>query len=206
MPATSIQAVVFDLVGTLLRPSSTGCHRLFDQTQTTLDHLLSIDVPVAVIDSSAKRTASDAALDQGLDGWRPLLLTPPAHERPLPCPDMLVNAALRLGATQFRRCLFVSASLDGVAAGLNAGFWTVGIALGGVLPGISLSNWSQRSSSEQDLLRMEATVRLMNAGAHYVIDGVAELSGCLQDIEGRHGRQDVPLPLLHATPSFAERL
>ncbi|SDS46217.1 hypothetical protein SAMN05216421_1571 [Halopseudomonas xinjiangensis] len=210
MPVTSIQAVVFDLVGTLLSPVVTDSPprvRLLAKTQATLDHLLSIDVPVAIIDSSEDRCASNAALKHGLDSWRPLLLAPPARvERPLPCPDMPVNAALRIGATQFRRCLFVTASLDGVAAGLNAGFWTVGIALGGLLPGIDLTGWEKRSSAEQDRLRMDATVRLMNAGAHYVIDGISELAGCLDDIEGRHGRRDTPQPLLREDARQLERL
>ena len=210
MSATSIQAVVFDLVGTLLNPvgiDSPPQVRLLEQTHATLDHLLSIDVPVAIIDSTQDRRASNAALNHGLDSWRPLLLTPPTREeRPLPCPDMLVSAALRIGATQFRRCLFVTASLDGVAAGLNAGFWTVGIALGGLLPDIELTGWPQRSSAEQDRLRMNATVRLMNAGAHYVIDSVSELPGCLDDIEGRHGRRDLSQPSLRDDARQMERL
>ena len=210
MPATSIQAVVFDLVGTLLTPLATDslpAVHLFEHTQATLDHLLRIDVPVAIIDSSDDRAASNAALTHGLDSWRPLLLVPPARvERPLPYPDMPVNAALRVGAMELRRCLFVTASLDGIAAGLNAGFWTVGIALGGRLPGIDLSGWDERLPIEQDRLRMEATVRLMNAGAHYVIDGVSELAGCLVDIESRHGRRDLPQPLLYNDARRYERL
>lgn len=210
MPATSIQAVVFDLVGTLLMSAAADSQPpvgLFEQTQATLDHLLGIDVPVAVIDSSAERAASNAALQHGLDSWRPLLLVPPAREeRAPPCPDMPVQAALRVGATELRRCLFVTASLEGVAAGLNAGFWTVGIALGGMLPGIDLSGWQQRAPIEQDRLRMEATVRLMNAGAHYVIDGISELAACLDDIETRHGRRDVPQPLLHNDARHHQRL
>ncbi|UAW97126.1 hypothetical protein KEM63_09795 [Halopseudomonas nanhaiensis] len=210
MPATSIQAVVFDLVGTLLRPvisDSPPPVRLFEHTQSTLDHLLSLDVPVAIIDSSVDRWASNASLKHGLDSWRPLLLVPPGRdERPLPSPDMPVHAALRVGATELRRCLFVTASLEGVAAGLNAGFWTVGIALGGLLPGIDLSDWNKHLPLEQDRLRMAATVRLMNAGAHYVIDGISELPGCLDDIESRHGRRDVPEPLLRSDARHCERL
>ena len=48
-----------------------------------------------------------------------------------------------------------------------------------------MTGWQQLPSMEQDQLRMQATMALLNAGAHYVIDAVDELMPCLVDISQR---------------------
>lgn len=80
----------------------------------------------------------------------------------------------------------------GIAEGLNAGAWTVGVALTGNLVGLAREDLAARSADEVGRLRAGATGKMRAAGAHYVIDGVADLLPVIDDIEGRLVRGDRP--------------
>lgn len=73
----------------------------------------------------------------------------------------------------------------GIEEGLNAGTWTVAVAISGNEVGLSLEEWQVLDSIEQDKLRQQATVKMQATGAHYVIDTIADLLPVLTDIENR---------------------
>jgi phosphonoacetaldehyde hydrolase len=73
----------------------------------------------------------------------------------------------------------------GIEEGVNAGTWAVGLAVSGNEMGLSLQEWQALDASAQDTLRQGATARLKAAGAHYVIDSVADLLPVLEAIEAR---------------------
>ena len=91
-----------------------------------------------------------------------------------------------------RHCVLICGSADAVRAGLNAGLWTVGTALSGALTEQQMQQWEEQDSDTHDRLRLQATMTLMNAGAHYVIDSVNELDSCLDDIEVRLSKAELP--------------
>lgn len=71
----------------------------------------------------------------------------------------------------------------GIEEGVNAGTWAVGLAVSGNEMGLSLAEWSALDGERQETLRQGATARLKAAGAHYVIDSVADLLPVLDEIE-----------------------
>ena len=73
----------------------------------------------------------------------------------------------------------------GIEEGLNAGCWTVGVAISGNAVGLSLAEWQALDAGEQGALRAKATQQLLNAGAHYVVDSVAQLLPVIDAIEAR---------------------
>jgi phosphonoacetaldehyde hydrolase len=109
-----------------------------------------------------------------------------------PTPLMYYKALLDLAVWPTWRTVKVDDTTVGVAEGLNAGAWTVGVAVTGNLFGLSLE--ATRALPARDFMakRQTATARLLEAGAHYVIDGVAELPTVLSAIEGRLARGERP--------------
>jgi phosphonoacetaldehyde hydrolase len=72
-----------------------------------------------------------------------------------------------------------------IKEGLNAGTWSVGVA--GTGNGIGLSsNDFQSLDTEQQAERLRTSrMELQAAGAHYVIDTLAELPRVIDDVEAR---------------------
>lgn len=109
-----------------------------------------------------------------------------------PAPDMALRCALDLGVDSVRRCVKVDDTIPGILEGLNAGMWTVGVSVSGNEVGLSQAEWEKLPEAEQVRLRAAATKRLAGAGAHYVIDSVADLPGVIETIERRLAAGDRP--------------
>ena len=80
----------------------------------------------------------------------------------------------------------------GIAEGLNGGAWTVGVAVSGNVFGLSLADTRALSPEDFQRMRAKAVKRLTAAGAHYVIDSVADLLPVVDLIEGRLARGERP--------------
>jgi len=109
-----------------------------------------------------------------------------------PAPDMALKCALDLGIGAVRRCVKVDDTIPGIREGLNAGMWTVGVTVSGNEVGLSRAEWAALPAAEQAKLRAAATKRLAEAGAHYVIDSVADLPAVIETIERRLAAGDRP--------------
>lgn len=109
-----------------------------------------------------------------------------------PFPFMSLRNAIELGVGCVQACLKVDDTVPGIEEGLNAGMWTVGVAVSGNEVGLSLEGWQDLNKDEQDRLRTQARGRLMQAGAHFVIDTVADLIPCVDAIEARLARGEAP--------------
>ncbi|MEL0166963.1 MAG: hypothetical protein VW877_02420 [Pseudomonadaceae bacterium] len=183
MTAHQIEAVLFDLAGTLTaaRPAQAEL-TLLPQAVPTLQRLAQNGISTGVVLDRR---------DRQLNALQALVNATACSDsqlRPLPAPDLPATLAVRLKAQTFKHCVLVSGSADGIRAGLNAGLWTIGTALSGALDRHGSEHWTALSGEEQDRIRLQATMALMNAGAHYVIDNVAELDSCLHDIELRQAK------------------
>ncbi|SDR99364.1 haloacid dehalogenase superfamily, subfamily IA, variant 3 with third motif having DD or ED [Halopseudomonas sabulinigri] len=179
MPHPQIEAVIFDVAGTLLpcdahRTTSTS---LLPEAAELLSHLSANQQRIGLL------TQQPLQLPSALDHY-PCLSTEQTR-RGAPAPDLPVLAAIALESHALRQCVLVSGSAAGITAGLNAGMWTVGTALSGSLEHATMADWQAMPAAERDQLRMQATITLLNAGAHYVIDAVDELAHCLTDIAQR---------------------
>jgi phosphonoacetaldehyde hydrolase len=117
-----------------------------------------------------------------------------AGDMPLgrPTPMMMYKCFLDLAVWPAARVVKVDDTEVGIAEGVNAGCWTVGVSLSGNAAGLSRGELAALSETEVSLLRTKATRQLSQAGAHYVIDSVAGLMTVIDAIEGRLVRGERP--------------
>jgi phosphonoacetaldehyde hydrolase len=80
----------------------------------------------------------------------------------------------------------------GIAEGLNAGTWTVGVALSGNAFGLTPAETRALQPEEFDRRMLAAYAELRRAGAHFVIDSVADIDAVIDEIEGRLARGERP--------------
>ncbi|QFR32218.1 phosphonoacetaldehyde hydrolase [Ancylobacter sp. TS-1] len=80
----------------------------------------------------------------------------------------------------------------GIGEGLNGGAWTVGVAVTGNVFGLSRADTAALPAEVFAQRRRRAAEKLAAAGAHYVIDGVADLLPVLAAINGRLARGERP--------------
>ncbi len=109
-----------------------------------------------------------------------------------PAPWMCFENAKRLGTYPMEAMVKVDDTVPGIEEGRNAGMWTVGVAKTGNELGLSEAEIARLSSAEYAQRIERAYARLAVAGAHYVVDGIADLLSCLDDIEDRLSRGERP--------------
>ncbi len=109
-----------------------------------------------------------------------------------PTPFMIYRGLLDLAVWPAWSAIKVDDTEVGIAEGLNAGTWTVGVAVTGNVFGLSLEETEALSAAEFDERRAAAADRLTAAGAHYVVDGVADLLPVVHAVEGRLARGERP--------------
>ena len=80
----------------------------------------------------------------------------------------------------------------GLVAGRNAGVWTVGVAQTGNELGLSEDEVLGLSEQEYESRLAQARTALEAAGAHFVINSVAEFQDILPQIEERLARGRMP--------------
>jgi phosphonoacetaldehyde hydrolase len=109
-----------------------------------------------------------------------------------PSPLMLWKNLVELGAWPAEACVKVDDADVGIAEGINAGCWTVGVAASGNAVGLSYDAFHALDPAERERLTGIAAEELYAAGAHYVIDTVADLQSTLDDISARLARGELP--------------
>jgi phosphonoacetaldehyde hydrolase len=102
-----------------------------------------------------------------------------------PSPYMIWRALTELGVYPAAHCVKVDDTEVGIAEGLNAGTWTVGVAVTGNVFGHTLAETQALSADEFAAKRAAGAARLTAAGAHYVIDSAADLLPVLAEINTR---------------------
>ena len=107
----------------------------------------------------------------------------PAGARPGPWMALANVQSLQIGAVS--HCVKVDDTVPGIAEGLNAGMWTVGLALSGSPAGLTLAEYESADAAALQVVRARVTPIFEAAGVHYVIDTVADLPEVLRDIEHR---------------------
>jgi phosphonoacetaldehyde hydrolase len=109
-----------------------------------------------------------------------------------PSPLMFYKGLVDLGIWPAWSAIKVDDTTVGVAEGVNAGAWTVGVAVSGNAFGLSLADTKALGPDEFARRRERAHDLLWGAGAHYVIDSVADLLPVVARIEGRLARGERP--------------
>lgn len=109
-----------------------------------------------------------------------------------PSPLMMWKALVELGAWPARACVKVDDAVVGIGEGLEVGAWTVGLSASGNGVGLEEAALAILPISERATRIDAAAKALREAGAHYVIESVADLPTVLADIEARIKRGEVP--------------
>jgi phosphonoacetaldehyde hydrolase len=109
-----------------------------------------------------------------------------------PAPWMALRCAEQLGAWPLSAVVKVGDTVADIQEGLNAGMWTVGFARCGNEVGLDEASLAALPSEQQQHLTDAARSRLRHAGAHFVVDGPAELLIALDTLELRRRRGDRP--------------
>ena len=109
-----------------------------------------------------------------------------------PGPWMALENVLRLGVSDVAACVKVDDTPPGIAEGLAAGMWTVGLAASGNEVGVDYAQWQALDPLAREQHLQGARQRLYQAGAHYVLDSLAELPALLDEIDARLARGERP--------------
>jgi len=109
-----------------------------------------------------------------------------------PYPYMCLQNVINLGVSPVEACVKIDDTRPGIEEGLNAGMWTIGLAISGNEIGMPLDDWNKVPKDEQERLRAGAYTRMYQSGAHYVVDTIADIRPCLDDIEARLARREKP--------------
>ena len=102
-----------------------------------------------------------------------------------PKPWMLFAAAQALDAYPPQALVNVDDTTAGIAAGRNAGVWSIGVARTGTELGLSLEETAALHPNDLKQRLDSARQKLQAAGAHFVIDTAADLPAILEVIENR---------------------
>ncbi|MGF6643756.1 MULTISPECIES: phosphonoacetaldehyde hydrolase [Paraburkholderia] len=109
-----------------------------------------------------------------------------------PSPYMIYKTLPQLGVWLAKNAIKVDDTEVGIEEGINGGTWAVGVAVSGNAFGMAEADVKALAPQEFAQRRAAATQRLSNAGAHYVVDSVADLMPVVYDIEARLARGERP--------------
>jgi len=102
-----------------------------------------------------------------------------------PGPFMALQALIKLSVSPVQAVVKIGDTAVDIEEGLNGGMWSVGVAVTGNEVGLSLAEFTSLSSENQRALAAKATDALVAAGAHYVVDSLADIMPVLESIEER---------------------
>lgn len=109
-----------------------------------------------------------------------------------PYPYMCLQNVINLQISPVEACVKADDTVPGIEEGLNAGMWTIGLAMSGNEIGLPLAEVQALAPDERERRRQRAYARMHQCGAHYVVDSIADLMPCLDAIEERLARGDRP--------------
>jgi phosphonoacetaldehyde hydrolase len=120
------------------------------------------------------------------EGYRPdCSLSPEDVGSGRPYPFMIYENAVRLGVYPLAAIAKIGDTPADIHEGLNAGAWSIGIAGTGNRIGLPLKEFLALREPEKESRLAAARAELQNAGAHYVVDSLAQVPEVLDDIDAR---------------------
>ncbi|WP_257785850.1 HAD-IA family hydrolase [Jeongeupia sp. USM3] len=118
------------------------------------------------------------------------------HRRPAaggrPGPWMALENVIRLGISDVAACVKVDDTVPGIAEGLAAGMWTVGLSASGNEVGLKLRGMGGAKPARTGRAPRAGRAKLDAAGAHFVIDSIADLPAVIAEIDARLARGERP--------------
>ena len=118
---------------------------------------------------------------------------------------MSLKNVIELGVEAVQSCVQVDDTVPGIEEGLNAGMWTVGIAISGNEIGLTLADWRALPQRAGSASHPQARQRLLGGGAHYVIDTIADLPSCLDIIGALGARRTTVIRRISQPPAAGRK-
>ena len=112
-----------------------------------------------------------------------------------PAPWLCMENARRLGAGAMAAVVKVDDTPAGVLAGRHAGAWSIGVVVSGNEVGLTQEAWDALPATERVERTNTARERLTRAGAHYLIDTIAELPQVVEHVNARLAAGETPSPV-----------
>ncbi len=109
-----------------------------------------------------------------------------------PEPWMCLQNARELGVYPMEACVKIGDTLPDVEEGLNAGMWTIGLAKSGNEVGVNEEDVAALPADELQARLDRAYSRMAGAGAHYVVDSIADVLPLIEQIGGRLANGERP--------------
>lgn len=109
-----------------------------------------------------------------------------------PEPWMSLLNAQQLRAFPLEACVKVDDTVPGIYEGLNAGMWTVGVTKSGNELGLSQADAEALAADDLAKRLAAGETHMAQAGAHYVIEGIWDLPGVIDDIIARLANGERP--------------
>jgi phosphonoacetaldehyde hydrolase len=109
-----------------------------------------------------------------------------------PAPLQMWHAMATMGVHPASAVLKLDDTPPGIGEARAAGCWAAGVALSGNIAGLSVEELEAVPEAGRDALRRVATDTLLRAGAHLMIDSIADLSALVQQIDARLANGERP--------------
>lgn len=102
-----------------------------------------------------------------------------------PAPWMCFENARQLGIYPLSALVKIGDTVMDVEEGLNAGMWTIGLSKTGNEVGLTQADFEALPQAEQTQRLLAAHAHLADAGAHYVVESIADVLPVLDQIDAR---------------------
>jgi phosphonoacetaldehyde hydrolase len=112
-------------------------------------------------------------------------ITPDDVDGGRPYPWMIFENAIRLKVEPLEAIVKIGDTPVDIEEGLRAGVWTIGVACTGNMIGLSATDFAKLASAEKQRRIEDARAKLLAAGAHEVVDAVADCEAAINAIAAR---------------------
>ncbi len=102
-----------------------------------------------------------------------------------PAPWMCYLNAILLEVSPLWSMVKIGDTPSDIEEGLNAGMWTIGVTRTGNEAGLMEAEWAAADEAERRKVILRAQARLVESGAHYLVESVGASLDVLDEIAGR---------------------
>mgnify|MGYP001209322096 CR=1 FL=1 len=179
-PDAADAAALFARIGPMMREAARECTQLVPGAADVAAQLRAAGVKIGSCTGYTREMMADILPIAEQRGYKPdVVVCAGETAEGRPSPLMLWKNLVELGVWPATACVKVDDAEVGIAEGRAAGVWTIGVAASGNAVGLSLEDFEALSPEDRAARLDKARTGLEQAGAHLVIDTVADLPGAL---------------------------
>ena len=174
---------LFESIAPMMRETARDYADLIPGAAEVAQQLQAAGVPVGSCTGYTREMMADILPRAAEQGYRPdMVVCAGETAQGRPSPLMLWKNLVELGAWPATACVKVDDAEVGIAEGRAAGVWTIGIAASGNRVGLSREALEALTPQDRAARIAHAKAALLAAGAHLVIDTVADLPAALREL------------------------